>query len=70
MISVLDEATSQVGVDSEEKLYNMCRDLGITVLSVGHRSSLRRYHDMELRIVKADDWSIQPITESGSVVSS
>ena len=43
-LSVLDEATSAVDADMESRLYDQCRTAGITVLSVGHRESLRAHH--------------------------
>ena len=49
-LSVLDEATSQIGEDMETKLYSMCSVHDITLLSVGHRASLRQYHHKELHI--------------------
>jgi ABC-type uncharacterized transport system fused permease/ATPase subunit len=47
---VLDEATSQVGLSMEQHLYTKCRRLDITLLSVGHRDSLRQFHQRELHI--------------------
>ncbi|XP_022333421.1 lysosomal cobalamin transporter ABCD4-like isoform X2 [Crassostrea virginica] len=62
--AVLDEATSQIGVDLERVLYGKCRELGITVMSVGHRESLRQFHQLELRLQGRGNWTIQPITDS------
>jgi ABC-type uncharacterized transport system fused permease/ATPase subunit len=42
---ILDEATSALDEPMEALLYQQLRDLGVTYLSVGHRSSLRAYHD-------------------------
>ncbi|XP_052273117.1 lysosomal cobalamin transporter ABCD4-like isoform X2 [Dreissena polymorpha] len=60
--AVLDEATSQVGVDMEERLYSLCSQLGITLLSVGHRDTLRKYHHVELHIEKQGTWSLKPLS--------
>ncbi|KAJ8309383.1 hypothetical protein KUTeg_014257 [Tegillarca granosa] len=65
--SVLDEATSQVGINAEDKLYRLCQELGITVLSVGHRKSLRQYHEMELHLDGKGGWSFQPIRDLGDL---
>jgi putative ABC transport system ATP-binding protein/putative ATP-binding cassette transporter len=43
--AILDEATSALDEPMEALLYQRLRDLGMTYLSVGHRSSLRAYHD-------------------------
>ena len=59
---MLDEATSQIGVDAENLLYNLCRDQGITLVSVGHRHSLRQHHDMELHLDGQGGWSLTDIT--------
>ncbi|KAL3874416.1 hypothetical protein ACJMK2_037433 [Sinanodonta woodiana] len=60
--AVLDEATSQVGLDAEKDLYRMCRELNITVMSVGHRDSLRECHDIELHLDGKGGWSLRPIS--------
>ena len=60
-IVVLDEATSQIGVQMESKLYSLCRMLGITVISVGHRDSLRQYHNMVLHLDGAGGWTLNNI---------
>lgn len=62
--AVLDEATSQIGVDLERVLYTKCQQLGITLMSVGHRKTLREFHQLELRLQGRGNWSIQPITDS------
>ena len=59
--SVLDESTSQISIDAEQTMYNLCRDLGITLLSVGHRDTLKQYHDMELHFNDGGDCNIKPI---------
>eukprot|EP01104_Vermistella_antarctica_P008713 TRINITY_DN2203_c0_g1_i1.p1 TRINITY_DN2203_c0_g1~~TRINITY_DN2203_c0_g1_i1.p1 ORF type:complete len:769 (-),score=149.37 TRINITY_DN2203_c0_g1_i1:112-2418(-) len=51
--AVLDEATSCLPEDVEEKLYRLCRERNITILSVGHRASLLAYHQ-RLLLVAAD----------------
>lgn len=63
-ITVLDEATSQIGVDLERVLYSKCQELGITLMSVGHRKTLREFHQLELRLQGRGNWTIQPITDS------
>ena len=58
---MLDEATSQIGVAMERVLYEHCATLGITLLSVGHRDTLREFHHMELNIETGGSWSLKPI---------
>ena len=39
-------ALLQVSADGEEVLYKACQQAGITMLSIGHRPALRKYHQM------------------------
>ncbi len=39
---VLDEATCALSEESEEHFYKSLKEMGITVLSVGHRTSLKK----------------------------
>jgi putative ATP-binding cassette transporter len=43
--AILDEATSALEPADENALYQLLRKRGITLVSVGHRSSLAAYHD-------------------------
>ena len=58
---VLDEATSQVSTDMERRLYEECSRKHITLLSVGHRESLRTYHDMLLHLDGTGGWTFTNI---------
>lgn len=40
--SVLDEATSALTEEAEAQLYRTCKQLGMTLISLGHRSSLEK----------------------------
>lgn len=40
--SVLDEATSALTEEVEHELYHVCLQLGMTLISVGHRASLEK----------------------------
>ena len=37
---------AQVSADGEEVLYKACMNAGITMLSIGHRPALRKYHQV------------------------
>lgn len=39
---VLDEATSALTEEVEHELYRVCLQLGMTLISVGHRASLEK----------------------------
>jgi putative ATP-binding cassette transporter len=50
----LDEATSAVDEATEERLYTLLRERlpRTAMISIGHRSSLRRHHERELALVR------------------
>ncbi len=49
IFAILDEATSSVEEKIERKFYKLCKQMGITLISVGHRTSLLRFHSFLLR---------------------
>ena len=49
-LAFLDEATSAVSEELEQELYSAARSLGVSVVSVGHRASLRRLHSHLLQL--------------------
>lgn len=44
VFAVLDEATSFMDEAMERRIYRQCEQEGVTLISVGHRSSLRAFH--------------------------
>ena len=63
---LLDEATSALSIDVEDELYNMCLDLGVTLISVGHRDTLKAYHNSLLSLEHDGSWSIKTINKHKS----
>ena len=55
-IAFLDEATSALDEENEQFLYEQLRASGIAYVSVGHRSTLKTYHDT-LLLLKNDGTS-------------
>ena len=56
------QASSQIGLDMERHVYEKCRQLKISVISVGHRDSLRQFHDVELHINTSDSsWELREL---------
>ena len=41
-VLVLDESTSALTEEAEGQLYRLCKQLGMTLISLGHRSSLEK----------------------------
>lgn len=46
--AVLDECTSAISVDIEASLYDQCKELDITCITISLRPALKPYHDVEL----------------------
>ena len=57
--AILDEATSALDVDNEKALYNTLSQLDITYISVGHRPTLKDYHDKILFIQGDGGWELR-----------
>ncbi|BHF63251.1 ATP-binding cassette sub- D member 4 [Sparganum proliferum] len=59
---VLDEATSQLSEMDETSAYQSIAKRNITMISVGHRGSLRRFHQHELELRgQWGDWKLTQI---------
>ena len=52
---VLDECTSAVSVDVEERLYREARNLGISCVTISQRLALTEFHKQELRFGVANE---------------
>lgn len=59
--AILDEATSALDADNEARLYQRLRDQSTTLISVGHRSSLSRFHDGLLMLDDRGNWRFTPL---------
>jgi ABC-type uncharacterized transport system fused permease/ATPase subunit len=55
VFAVLDEATSFMDEPMERRIYAQCQREGLTLISVGHRSSLRNYHHSLLLLSGEED---------------
>ena len=55
-LAVLDEATSAVSEELESLMYSEAGRAGISLVSVGHRASLRQYHQHLLVIGREGTW--------------
>ena len=63
-IAFLDEATSALDEDNERLLYETLRKTGIAFVSVGHRSTLKEYHDSLLVLNRDGSSEMQKLEPS------
>ena len=61
-VVVLDEATSALDVETESRLYSLLRDREVAFISVGHRPTLKDFHDTVLELNGDHDWRLIPAT--------
>ncbi|XP_018430598.1 PREDICTED: ATP-binding cassette sub-family D member 4, partial [Nanorana parkeri] len=62
--ALLDEASSALSEDAEAELYAHCTQMGMTLISVGHRRSLQEFHHMELRLDPGGHWELRRLRKS------
>ncbi|XP_043082266.1 LOW QUALITY PROTEIN: ATP-binding cassette sub-family D member 4 [Puntigrus tetrazona] len=62
--AVLDEATSALTEEAEGQLYKACKQLGMTLISLGHRSTLEKHHDVMLRLHGGGQWELTKLKEA------
>ncbi|MEM8604845.1 MAG: ABC transporter ATP-binding protein/permease [Cyanobacteria bacterium P01_H01_bin.121] len=61
--AILDEATSALSVQQEQQLYEQLVQTRIALISVGHRPSLRLYHQQLLTINPNQTWTLDSAQE-------
>lgn len=64
-LAILDECSSALDTASEDRLYSHLQSIGIGYISVGHRPSLYRYHNLVLRL-GSDDRTVSRIDDNPS----
>ncbi len=68
-LALLDEATSALDQATEEELYQVLAASGITFVSVGHRSTLKRFHAQLLQLAPSAPASGSPAEEAAAGVA-
>ncbi len=58
VFAILDESTSAMSLEDEAFMYELLQKRGVSVISVGHRPSLRRFHSMHLALGKGGSWNL------------
>lgn len=56
--AILDEATSALDIANEDSLYRLLAATGTTLVSVGHRPSILKYHPQVLEIDGDGSWQL------------
>ena len=64
VLAFLDEATSSLDEENERVLYENLRGLGISFVSVGHRSTLKEFHDHLIQLNKDGSVEISDISKN------
>jgi len=57
----MDEFTSQVDLDTEKLMFDDLRDSSITYVTIGHRESVRPYHQTEIHINRDGSWQVKKL---------
>ncbi|MEM9090972.1 MAG: ABC transporter ATP-binding protein/permease [Cyanobacteria bacterium P01_F01_bin.53] len=60
--AILDEATSALDLANEARLYQQLQQNNIATISIGHRPSLKRYHNQLLTLSSDGSWKYDMIT--------
>lgn len=62
--TILDEATSALDINNEALLYEHLRSTKTTFISVGHRPTLRQYHQWVLELQPDQSWTLEAVDAS------
>ncbi|MEM9541035.1 MAG: ABC transporter ATP-binding protein/permease [Cyanobacteria bacterium P01_E01_bin.42] len=60
---ILDEATSALDTENEQRLYQKLSSLQTTFISVGHRPTLKQYHQWILELSENQEWTLAKLGE-------
>lgn len=56
MFAILDECTSAMSLEDEERMYTYARELGITLITISHRPTLLQFHEYLLKFDGQGGW--------------
>ena len=60
LFAILDEATSALDSTNEASLYRQLAETRTTLISVGHRSTILKYHKQVLELTGESEWQSHP----------
>jgi len=55
---LLDECTSSVDQETESLMYECLKENHVTYLSIAHRDTVRKYHQIELKILNDSNYKL------------
>lgn len=58
---IMDEATSAMSDDIEEKIYQLCLTRNVTMISIVHKESLKKFHKFQLKLLGEGEWLHEPV---------
>lgn len=61
LFAILDECTSAMSMDVEAELYLKAKELGITLFTVSHRSSLFKYHEYMISFDGSGNYEVKEL---------
>ena len=61
--AILDEATSALDIPNEEHLYRQLAEIATTVVSVGHRSTILKFHAQVLELTGDGGWQAHQVAD-------
>jgi ABC-type uncharacterized transport system fused permease/ATPase subunit len=67
--ALLDESTSEVSSDIEDRIYERCIQLGITLVTISHRESLKKHHHKILNLTGQDSGTNDGAHDNGFILS-
>ena len=67
LYAILDECTSAVSIDVEDKMYVYATQLGISLITVSHRHSLWKHHNYLLRFDGQGGWRFEPLNAGATI---
>ena len=62
VFAILDECTSAVSLKMERRLFKVCRQLGVTLITISHRPALHEFHDRILVLDGAGGYTVRAIS--------
>ena len=66
-VAVMDESTSAIDEPIESRILTEIKSRGIAMLSVAHRSTVKRFHDDVLAVEGPQSWSLHPVNPTPDV---